>query len=149
VLGTIYGYDNTAAAALSFQASGTASATLGNVSANTITFTSADSGHSMTFRYRTNISALQSAALVGNQQPGGPAGSFYGRVGVGFMGEFYTDQFDTTVDWSSAPYGVKLAAGGKFTKAANAGESLMDIEVIQLPSDTGEKTVFLGLRVSK
>jgi len=87
---------------------------------------------------------VQAMALQGNVLPGGPAGQYLGQVGVVTRGDAYTDQWDTSADWSSA-VGVVLLANGKFGPTAVAANAIRGIQIIELPT-AGRS--YLGLNIN-
>lgn len=87
---------------------------------------------------------VQAMALQGNTLPGGPAGQYLGQVGVITRGDAYTDQWDTSADWSTA-VGVVLLANGKFGPTATAANATRGIQIIELPS-AGRS--YLGLNIN-
>lgn len=86
----------------------------------------------------------QAMALQGNVLPGGPAGQYLGQVGVVTRGDAYTDQWDTSADWSAA-VGVTLLANGKFGPAATPAAAIRGIQIIELPS-AGRS--YLGININ-
>ena len=94
--------------------------------------------------YQYSPTMLQIMALQGNILPGGPAGHYLGQVGVITRGDVYTDQWDTTADWSTAK-GVKAGANGLFVPVMAAADGIQGITIIELPS---VGSPFLGLNVN-
>ena len=126
-------YDNTAGAIVS---SGYTIDAYGN-----LTY-AAGAGHLVTVTYQVALTVAQAAAKFGNIQPGGYFGDYVGSWTVMREGTIYTDQFDTTVDYSVAT-SIKTAAGGKVT--SNAGTTsapAISANVVSIPTNTRP---FLGL----
>lgn len=99
-------------------------------------------GFQIVYAYAPTLA--QAMALQGNVLPGGPAGQYLGQVGVISRGDVYTDQWDTTGDWSTA-VGVVLKANGKFGPAATAGAALRGVQIIELPT-AGRS--YLGININ-
>jgi len=79
-----------------------------------LTFQAAIAGTVVIATYLRDLTVAQSLMVQGNQDIGGPAGAYFGQVGLIVRGDVYTDQFDTTADWSN-PVDLRLGANGKFT----------------------------------
>lgn len=109
-----------------------------------LTMQSATRGHDILVTYAFVPNANQELALQGNIVPGGPAGAAIGQIGVIRNGIVYTDQFDTTVDWSASDPVVKTAANGQFT-IGGGGTTLTNVSVIAPPS---AGFPFLGLLIN-
>lgn len=108
------------------------------------TFTAAGSpSDQVRITYVTALTVDAARAVFGDVQPGGYVGDTIGYASVMEQGTIYTDQYDTTVDWSAAT-AVKLAAGGKVTNQAGAGVTINAV-VYQIPTAS---IPFLGLRVN-
>lgn len=101
-------------------------------------------GQKITIAYQYSPTLAQVVALQGNTLPGGPAGQYLGQVGVITRGDVYTDQWDTSADWS-AGFGVVLAANGKFAPAASAAAAIRGVEILELPTAARS---FLGLTIN-
>jgi hypothetical protein len=105
-----------------------ASVVFGSVSGNTLvagTVTAGVSDHAgqvVYVAYTFTLSAQQARAIVGDVQPGGFIGNYIGQVGLGQEGIIYTNQFDTSVNWSTVT-AIKLGAGGKLV-ASGTGTTI-------------------------
>lgn len=123
--GTVAVYDVTAGALLVVTTNYT-------IAGNVITMNSATRGHEITITYDYTPNANQARALQGDIYPGGPAGAALGQIGCIRNGIVYTDQFDTSVDWTVANPVVRTAASGQFT-TAGTGVVLSRVSVIAAP----------------
>ena len=83
--------------------------------------------------YQYALTVAQAVALMGNQVPSGYAGSLLGSVGVSQRGTIYTNQFDSSKNWSTAT-GIKLAANGKVTDQTGSGVLITGAYVKSFPS---------------
>lgn len=108
-----------------------------------LNFNAADTGKLVQATYRFAPTVAQSVAFQGMQDPGGPAGHYLGQVGVIRAGDVFTDQFDTTVDWSGASIDLKLGANGQFTNGG-AGVAVPGY-VLAVPS---EGSALLGIHIN-
>lgn len=100
------------------------------------------SSYIITYQYAPTLA--QAMALQGNVLPGGPAGQYLGQTGVITRGDVYTDQWDTTADWSTA-VGVVLAANGRFAPTATLSSALEGTQLLEAPSAT---RAILGLNIN-
>lgn len=107
-------------------------------------FDASFTGQKVTIVYAYAPTLAQAMALQGNVLPGGPAGQYLGQVGVVTRGDVFTDQWDTTADWSTA-VGVVLGANGKFAPTANPANALQGVQIIELPS---AQRSYLGLNIN-
>lgn len=82
--------------------------------------------------YQRDLTVAQAIMLQGNQDIGGPAGAYFGQVGMITRGDVWTTEFDTTVDWST-PTDLRLGAGGKLTLGGSG--TLVPGYVLAPPSD--------------
>ena len=83
--------------------------------------------------YRYALTVAQATAIMGNQVPSGYAGSLLGQVGVSQGGTIYTDQFDSSKNWTLAT-SIKLAANGRVTDQSGSGVALANAYVKSYPS---------------
>lgn len=93
--------------------------------------------------YVRSLTVAQAIMLQGNQDIGGPAGAYFGQVGVLTRGDVYTTEFDTLVDWSTSPSPVRLASSGRFTIGGTG--AIVPGYVISPPT---EGNAWLGLHIS-
>jgi len=99
----------------------------------TLTFYSTgENGKVVTVTYLTELTVAQQTMIQGNQDAGGPAGAYLGQIGVITKGDVYTDQFVTTVDWTTDPKDLRVGASGKFTIGGSG--SLVPGYIIQVPT---------------
>lgn len=124
--GTVAVYDVTAGALL------TGGGTDYTQTGKDITLLAATRGHELLVHYTYAPTAVQARAYQGDIVPGGPAGAALSQVGIIRNGIVYTDQYDTTVDWTQANPVVKTGAGGKFT-IGGSGTTLTNVSVIAAP----------------
>jgi hypothetical protein len=109
-----------------------------------LVFDTTETGKAVAVFYVRSLTVAQAIALVGNQDIGGPAGAYFGQVGVITRGDIYTSEFDTTVDWTTAgTAALKTEANGKFTLGGSGGD--VPGYVISIPSDTTQP--FLGIHI--
>lgn len=98
-----------------------------------------------TFVYTYALTVPQAVALMGNQVPSGYAGSLLGSTGCSQRGKIYTNQIDTSVDWTTVGQPV-LAANGQLTShAVNANGVYIPAQVIAYPTSDYP---YLGLEFS-
>lgn len=119
-----------------------AAATEAQVSGSTIVLQAGQAGKTVLVTYLRALTVAQAVMLQGNSDIGGPAGAYWGQVGIITRGDVFTDQFDTTVDWT-APTDLKLGANGKFT--LGGGGVAVPGHVISAPA---EGAAFLGLHIN-
>jgi hypothetical protein len=105
----------------------------------TLQFNAAQASATVVVTYRFNLTAAEAVALVGNGIPGRSPAEATGVMDVIIRGTVVTDQFDTSVDWSSWANGsniVVVGANGLFTLAANAtaNAAVPNAKVIQAPT---------------
>jgi len=112
-----------------------------SVSGDTLTFHVDQAGEAMTIQYRYAPTVQQLQYLQGEAYPAASAFSVTGTAGVIEVGDVYTSEYDTTLDWSANP-DVTLGANGLFTTGGNV--TLSNVIVIQVPSADDP---FLGLRL--
>lgn len=85
------------------------------LSGNTLTLNSANAGAYIYAVYRYNLTAQQAASLVGDGIPPTLPAAVTGTIGVIKRGRVYTNNFDTTVDWTTNPTNITVGANGQFT----------------------------------
>lgn len=69
----------------------------------------------VTLVYTYALTVAQAVALMGNQTPSGYAGSLLGSTGCSQRGRIYTNQFDTSKDWTTGA-AITLGANGIITQ---------------------------------
>lgn len=107
-----------------------------------VVFQTSQANTQVAVHYVRTLTTVQAVLLQGNQDIGGPAGAYFGQVGVITRGDVFTTEYDTLVDWST-PGNLTLGANGKFT----LGGTGVDVPgyVISAPS---EGNAWLGLHFS-
>lgn len=82
-----------------------------------ITLDAGNVGHNIQVVYRYAPTVAEAISLFGYcRQAGGiPTADFYDVVGVASQGDFWTTEFDPTVDWSAANLVLRLGANGRVT----------------------------------
>jgi hypothetical protein len=100
-------------------------------------------GNTLRITYKYALSAVQARALQGDVQPGGYAGEYVGQIGLIKRGLIFTDQFDSSVDWSAAT-GIRLAPNGMVTNQDGEGAEIKGY-VVSVPN---VETPFLGIEFS-
>ena len=94
--------------------------------------------------YRYALTNIQARAMMGDAQPGGPAGAIVGQCGLAKRGVIYTSCFDTSVNWAAAT-AIKLAEGGFVTDQSGTGTALAGAYVVKVPT---AEIPFLGIEFS-
>lgn len=94
--------------------------------------------------YRYALTNIQARAMMGDAQPGGPAGAIVGQCGLAKRGVIYTSCFDTSVNWAAAT-AIKLAEGGFVTDQSGKGTALAGAYVVKVPT---AEIPFLGIEFS-
>lgn len=79
-----------------------------------LNFNAADNGVSTVVYYKYALTVAQAITIQGMQDPGGPAGRYLGQIGLITRGDVYTDQFDTTSDWTVVNPVLTLGPNGQF-----------------------------------
>lgn len=120
-------------------------------------FTGFTQGNAIRATYKYNMSVVQAVALRGDVQPGGYSGAYVNQVGVVTRGLIFTDQFDTSKDYStlgrfvagtSGPVNaLVVAAGGQVTVGPSDGSAgaVIPGTAVRLPDDMYP---FLGIEFS-
>lgn len=90
-------------------------------------------GDSVTVTYTYALTVSQSIALIGNQQPGGYAGSLLNSVGVAQQGRIFTSSFVSGKNYAAAT-SLKLAANGQITDQTGTGVALANAFVVAIPT---------------
>ncbi len=130
--GTVGAFDVTANAAIAAPA----------VSGQTVTCTGA-AGHVIRVTYTYALTVNAAKALAGDAQPGGYSGYMVGSVAVAQQGVIYTDQFDTSVDWSNPANVPTTGANGRIVTGGTG--VAINAKVIALPTSD---VPYLGLQFS-
>lgn len=94
--------------------------------------------------YRYALTNIQARAMMGDAQPGGPAGAIVGQCGLAKRGIIYTSCFDTSVNWAAAT-AIKLASDGFVTDQSGKGTVLTGAYVVKVPT---AEIPFLGIEFS-
>lgn len=112
---------------------------------NTMTFHADDAGKEVYVCYHYNLTVAEIEALpfMGDGVPGAAVSAQTGSVSVGQKGEFYTDQFDTSVDWNSDAEDIQLIDGGIFSRGQDVGVKVNGV-VCHVPT---AELPFLGIEL--
>lgn len=113
------------------------------VTGKTIAATTMTTGMKVKVVYRYALTNIQARAMMGDAQPGGPAGAIVGQCGLAKRGIIYTSCFDTSVNWAAAT-AIKLASGG-FVTDSGIGTALTGAYVVKVPT---AEIPFLGIEFS-
>lgn len=120
-----------------------------DVSTGILTFHVDEAGHSLRVYYRANLTVAESRQIYFQRNINNAAGAFYNTVVVGMgVGEIYTAEYDTDVDWStgfpaaanpilSGPDGILTIGGG--------GTAIPGGKVVHVPDPDNP---FLGIAFS-
>jgi hypothetical protein len=114
------------------------------VTGKTIAATAMTAGMKVKVVYRYALTNIQARAMMGDAQPGGPAGAIVGQCGLAKRGIIYTSCFDTSVNWAAAT-AIKLASGGFITDQSGTGTTLTGAYVVKVPT---AEIPFLGIEFS-
>lgn len=119
VTGSIYAYDNTAAAALTVVAIAPLAGQVQiNLVQGTATFNAAEAGNSVTITYRRNITVVEQKLKYRDRLPNNISTDYLSQVGaMAGQGVFFTDQYDSSQAYASLDP-IYLGAGGLVTSAA-------------------------------
>ena len=112
---------------------------------NTMTFHADDAGKSVyvCYKYNLTVAEIESIPFMGDGVPGAAVSAQTGTVSVGQKGEFYTDQFDTSVDWNSDAEDIQLIDGGIFSRGQETGVKVNAV-VCHVPT---AELPFLGIEL--
>ena len=120
------------------------------LNSNVITFGGTTSaGQVCTFVYRYNLTVVQAIAMFGDQPIGRPVSAFVNSISTVASGDVYTDQYDTSADWSSC-YNISsvLTAGanGRVTLNGTGANitTAVNARVLHAPSSDYP---YLGLQI--
>lgn len=95
-----------------------------------LTFNSAEDSETFTVTYRYNLTVAESRLKFFQRNINNEAGTLFGQVGMGHgHGEIYTDQYDATVDWTTATTPTAIAGG-----LIGSGGAAMNARVISVPN---------------
>ena len=114
------------------------------VSGKTVSATGLTAGIEVKVTYKYALTNIQARALMGDAQPGGPAGLIVAQCGLAKRGLIFTSCFDASVNWSAAT-AIKLDAGGIVTDQTGSGTALPGAYVVQAPT---AEVPFLGIEFS-
>lgn len=141
---TVWAYNATDAAALAPIPSGnpTTSQFLLSAVQGQVTLNTGLAGKTVQFRYKYNMTAIQQEMKYGGRPVNMRSNTDVGTITVirGF-GEIYTDQYDTTVDFSAAT-ALYATANGIITTTASGNTVIPGARVVSVPSASDS---FLGL----
>lgn len=94
-------------------------------------------GDNVRVTYKFALTALEARSMYGNSTPGGFSGDYVGQVGLLKRGTLFTDQIDTSIDWTTVSF-IFLAANGQISGAsgntAPTGKTLINGYVVSVPS---------------
>jgi hypothetical protein len=97
-----------------------------------LTFHVDETGQDLEMTYRYNLTVSEARLKFFQRNINNEAGALFGQLGVGHgHGEIYTDQYDTTVDWSVAGQAIHTGAAGTVT---GSGGTAIDARVISVPN---------------
>jgi hypothetical protein len=97
-----------------------------------LTFNSGEEGEDFTVTYRYNLTVAESRQLFFQRNINNEAGALFGQTGVGQgHGEVFTDQFDSTLDWSAGT-AITSGAGGQLTQGGSG--AVLDARVVSVPN---------------
>jgi len=109
-------------------------------STGVLTVWNIEAGEDITVTYRKNLTVIEQQSLFGDPRPNLGAGDFFEQITVARgNGEIYTDQYDTSVDWSSATVAY-TGANGLLTSANTS--TIAVGRIISRPSASNK---FLGI----
>lgn len=112
-----------------------------NVTTGLITFHSDEAGHSVRIFYRANLTVAESRLRFFQRNINNEAGAIFNSVVVGGgIGEIYTAEYDTNVDWSTGA-AILSGADGILT-VGGAGTEVPGGRVIHVPNPDGP---YLGI----
>lgn len=141
---SVWGYNATDAANLTEIPSGspTTAQFVVNSVQGVLTLNVGLAGKTLQVRYKYNLSAIEQQLKYGGRPVNMRSNSEIGTITVirGF-GEIYTDQYDTTVDFSAAT-ALYATAGGLITTTATDNTVIPGARVVSVPSAADS---FLGL----
>lgn len=108
-----------------------------NVATGLLTFHSDEAGKSIRVFYRANLTVAQSRLMFFQRNINNEAGAIFNTVAVGGgVGEIYTAEYDTNVDWSTAVPGganaITTGADGVLT-IGGSGTTIPGGRVIHVP----------------
>jgi len=103
-------------------------------------------GDEVEVTYKYALTVLEARTLYGDVQPGGYVGAYVGQIGVGKRGTIYTDNIDTSADWSTAK-AIKMGPNGQLKVATLPADQALVIPAVikALPS---QDRPFLGVEFS-
>jgi hypothetical protein len=103
-------------------------------------------GDQVRVTYKFAMTITEAVSKYGNVQPGGFSGDYVGQVGVLKRGTIYTDQIDTSIDWTTAK-NLVVGVGGIVTAKASPASTdvLINGYIVAAPS---VDYPFLGLEFS-
>lgn len=112
---------------------------------NTLTFSADDAGKEVyvCYKYNLTVAEIESEPFMGDGVPGAAVTAQTGTVSVGQKGEFYTDQFDTSVDWNTVEADIQLIDGGIFSRGQGTGVAVPGV-VCHVPTPD---VPFLGIEL--
>jgi hypothetical protein len=109
------------------------------LSNDVLTFNAAQAGEALIAQYLYAPTLVEARSIVGDYPIGGLASTAQHVIGVLIRGEFATNMFDASVDWSNA-LRVNLGADGFFTVGGN-GTELANVVIRNRPSSANSMLV--------
>lgn len=146
VMARIYEADGTTTEAADTAVASVPKAGQVQLTGNTVAFNAADAGKKVEITYNYNLSAIeiQSTSFMGDGVPGPAVTAMTGEVSIGQKGNYYTDQYDTAVDWNSMTKDIKVGNGGIFTRGSSAVGADVNGVVCHVPTSD---VPFLGIEL--
>jgi hypothetical protein len=145
VSGQVYVYDVTTSAALAIITSGSpvaATSVLVNLTSGLLTFASGDAGISVQVRYRYNLTVAEQTIIFRERPVNAKSNTAQGTISVGRgNGNLFTDQYDVTIDFSSAT-ALYAGANGLVTTTSTNNVLITGAQVLQVPTAADK---YLGL----
>jgi len=100
--------------------------------AGVLTFNVAELADDIVVTYTYNLTVAEARLKFFQRNINNEASTLFGSVGVGQgHGEVYTDQFDATVDWSTAGQAIHSGDAGTLT---GSGGTAIDARVVSVPN---------------
>jgi hypothetical protein len=116
-----------------------------NVATGLLTFHVDEAAHVIRVYYRANLTVAESRQRFFQRNINNEAGAIFNTiVAGGGVGEIYTAEYDTNVDWSAAT-SIKSAADGLLSDHSGGGTVLSGGRVIHVPDPDGP---YLGVSFS-
>lgn len=146
VLARVYNADGTSTAAAP-QARAPSEAGQVQLVGDVVTFYADDAGKKVeiTYSYNISVAELQGLPFMGDGVPGIAVSAATGTISAGLKGNFYTDQYDPSVDWNSVKKEIKVGNNGIFTFGSSAVGASVNGSVCHVPTTD---VPFLGIDIT-